>query len=374
VKRKQPESLRQTLLRLLNLLTVCSIVLVVAGILFTIMSGEKTYQITRQAVILIGCGVVLTILILYLIIRRVFTVRIFTPLDALRDGVYRLGQGDLGHRIPVTRMDEIGITGESLNQMAEALHERETVLNLERDQAVEASLLKSRLLVNVNHDLRTPLSAILGYVEMFKGGELGEISEEQLGISRRISASVRRLMSLVNSLLDQAQIENETLTLNHEAFSVRDLVAEIVSNMTILAEEKSIAIKSDVALDVPGMIVADGQRIHQILMNLMGNAVKFTRKGEVRVRVFLPEPEHWAIEVSDTGPGIPAEEQEMVFEPFRHRNGIPARKESGTGLGLSIVRGLVQLMGGGVYLQSTEGVGSTFTVVLPLHTEENPPQ
>jgi signal transduction histidine kinase len=106
-------------------------------------------------------------------------------------------------------------------------------------------------------------------------------------------------------------------------------------------------------------------------MNLMGNAVKFTQQGEARLRVFLPNNSHWAIEVSDTGPGIPAEEQESIFEPFRRRKDVSAKKESGTGLGLSIVRQLTELMGGAIYLQSKEGKGSTFTIILPLYTEES---
>jgi signal transduction histidine kinase len=370
VKPKQPESLRKPILRLFNVSAACIVLVIAAGITFAALSGEEAGWITRQAIILIGCGFLLLILILAFVVNRGFTVRVLKPLGDLRDGALRLDQGDLGHRIPIAGGDEIGVASEALNEMAGALQERVNALEKERDEALDTSQFKGQLLINVNHDLRTPLSAILGYTVMLKDGVMGVVNDEQRAILERIIASVTRLMSLVNSLLDEAQIEARTLTLNHETFSVRELVADIHSNMMILAEYKPVAVKSDVAPDVPEKIVGDNQRIHQILMNLMGNAVKFTQKGEARLRVFLPNQTHWAIEVSDTGPGIPAEEQESIFEPFRRRKAVSAKKETGTGLGLSIVRQLTELMGGAIYLQSKEGTGSTFTIILPLYTEE----
>ncbi len=370
MNRKQPESLREPILRLFNVSIVCIVLVVAAGIIFAATSGDEAGWITRQAMILIGCGFLLFILILALIVNRVFAARVLKPLAALRDGAGRFFHGGLEHRIPIAGKDEIGIACETLNRMAEELQERLTSLEKERDEALETSRFKGQLLINVNHDLRTPLSAILGYTVMLKDGVMGSVNDEQRAILERIIASVTRLMSLVNSLLDEAQIEARTLTLNHEAFSVRELVADIHSNMMILAEFKPVAVRSDVAPDVPEKIVGDNQRIHQILMNLMGNAVKFTQKGEACLRVFLPNKTHWAIEVSDTGPGIPAEEQESIFEPFRRRKAVSAKKETGTGLGLSIVRQLTELMGGAIYLQSKEGIGSTFTIILPLYTEE----
>jgi signal transduction histidine kinase len=371
VKRKQPDSLRKPILSLFNVLAVCIVLVIAAGIMFVAFSGEDAgWMITHQATILIGCGFILIILILALAVNRFFAARVLKPLGALRDGVGHFFQGGLEHRIPIAENDEIGIACETLNRMAEELQERLTALEKERDEALETSHFKGQLLINVNHDLRTPLSAILGYTVMLKDGVMGAVNDEQRSILERIIASVTRLMSLVNSLLDEAQIEARTLTLNHEAFSVRDLVADIHSNMLILAEFKPVTVNSDVAPDVPEKILGDNQRIHQILMNLMGNAVKFTQKGEARLRVFLPNDSHWAIEVSDTGPGIPIEDQESIFEPFRRRKDVSAKKESGTGLGLSIVRQLTELMGGAIYLQSTEGKGSTFTIILPLYTEE----
>jgi len=370
VKRKQPESLRKPILRLFNVSVVCIVLVVAVGIILAATSGDDAGWITRQAMILIGCGFLLLVLSLAFLVNWGFTARVLKPLGDLRAGAFHFGQGELEHRISIIEKDEIGIACETLDQMAEALQERVSALEKERDEALETSLFKGQLLINVNHDLRTPLSAILGYTVMLKDGVMGSVNDEQRAILERIIASVTRLMSLVNSLLDEAQIEARTLTLNHEAFSVRELVADIHSNMMILAEFKPVAVKSDVAPDVPEKIVGDNQRIHQILMNLMGNAVKFTQKGEARLRVFLPNKTHWAIEVSDTGPGIPAEEQESIFEPFRRRKAVSAKKETGTGLGLSIVRQLTELMGGAIYLQSKEGKGSTFTIILPLYTEE----
>jgi len=371
VKRERSEGLQTHLLRIFNILIFCVVLVIAAGIIFASIRGGEGYWITRQTLIIIGFGSALLILALALFINRLFTIRVIKPLGALRDGAVRIGQADFDHQIPVIRMDEIGVASPSLNPMVGKLQKHRAALELERDEALETSRFKGQLLVNVNHDLRTPLSAIMGYMIMVKDGVMGDVNDEQRQIFERLIASTTRLMSLINSLLDQAQIEARSLTLSHEAFSIRELVDDIHNNMMILADFKPLKVISEVAPDVPDKIVGDNQRIHQILMNLMGNAVKFTRKGEARLRIFLPNTSHWAIEVSDTGPGIPAEEQELIFEPFRRWNSVSATRERGTGLGLSIVQQLTELMGGAIYLHSAEGVGSTFTIILPLYTEES---
>jgi signal transduction histidine kinase len=230
----------------------------------------------------------------------------------------------------------------------------------------ELDRLKSRFLSMVSHDLRTPLNAILGFAEMLDAGVYGPLVEKQQGAVNRIVANVGRQMSLVNDLLDQARIEAGRLSLETTAFAPSDLIDGLVSEMGTLAQTKGLELSRHIVDNVPATLSGDPQRLHQILANLVGNAIKFTEQGGVRLRVYLPDETHWALEVSDTGPGIPKEAGDYIFDAFRQVDSSATRKHSGVGLGLSIVKQLTTLMGGEITLESEVGRGSTFTVVLPL--------
>jgi signal transduction histidine kinase len=230
----------------------------------------------------------------------------------------------------------------------------------------ELDRLKSRFLSMVSHDLRTPLNAILGFAEMLDAGVYGPLVEKQQGAVNRIVANVGRQMSLVNDLLDQARIEAGRLSLETTAFAPSDLIDGLVSEMGTLAQTKGLELSYHIVDNVPATLSGDPQRLHQILANLVGNAIKFTEQGSVHLRVFLPDKTRWALEVSDTGPGIPKEAGEYIFDAFRQVDSSDTRKHSGVGLGLSIVKQLTTLMGGEITLESEVGRGSTFTVVLPL--------
>lgn len=230
----------------------------------------------------------------------------------------------------------------------------------------EVERLKRSFVSRVSHELRTPLNAIIGYADMLKEAVYGPLSEAQARAVDRIGVNGRQLLSIVNDLLDQAQIEAGTLRLKIELFSPAELVKNVLEVMEVLATTKGLSISASVAEDVPTRILGDPQRLQQILINLVGNAIKFTDTGNVGVRIYLPEPGKWALEVSDTGCGIPKEAHSYIFEPFRQVDGSPTRKYPGSGLGLSIVKQLTSMMGGEVRLESEVGRGSTFTVVLPL--------
>lgn len=230
----------------------------------------------------------------------------------------------------------------------------------------ELDRLKSRFLSMVSHDLRTPLNAILGFAEMLDAGVYGPLVEKQQGAVNRIVANVGRQMSLVNDLLDQARIEAGRLSLETTAFAPNDLVDGLVSEMGTLAQAKGLELSHHIVDNVPATLSGDPQRLHQILANLVGNAIKFTEQGGVHLRVYLPDKTHWALEVSDTGPGIPKEARKYIFDAFRQVDSSDTRKHSGVGLGLSIVKQLTTLMGGKITLESEVGRGSTFTVVIPL--------
>jgi signal transduction histidine kinase len=235
--------------------------------------------------------------------------------------------------------------------------------------ALEASRLKSQLLANVSHDLRTPLNAILGYVDMLQEGIYGPVSDKQRSVTQKIINSTTHLTSMVNKLLDQAQLEAGTVKLTRTSFAPHSLIDYVQATMGVLAEHKGLQLISDVAADMPANLSGDLLRLQQIIANLVGNAIKFTEQGVVHLHLYRPNETHWAIQVADTGPGIPIEAQARIFDAFWQVDGTATRRYSGFGLGLSIVKQLATIMGGQVHVESKLGQGSTFTVLLPLTPE-----
>jgi signal transduction histidine kinase len=166
--------------------------------------------------------------------------------------------------------------------------------------------------------------------------------------------------------LDQAHIEAGTLKIRITPLSPGSLVEDVMHVMDVLARSRGLELTSHIADDMPDQVPGDRQRLHQILVNLVGNAVKFTDEGRVHIHIYRPNPSCWAMEVSDTGHGIPVEAQSYIFDPFRQVDDSVTREHAGSGLGLSIVKQLTNLMGGEITLTSEVKHGSTFTVTLPL--------
>jgi signal transduction histidine kinase len=238
-----------------------------------------------------------------------------------------------------------------------------------RDQALDASRLKTELLAKVSHELRTPLGVILGYSEMLQLGIYGPISNQQQPLAQEIIDSTNYLTNLVDDLLSQAQLDAGRFKLKISFFPPIHIIDNVQAQMNPLAQAKGLTLTSEIAAGVPATLCGDSQRIQQILINLVSNAIKFTEHGTIRVRLYQPSASHWALQVSDTGPGIPGEAQLYIFEPFRQVDGSVTRDHAGVGLGLSIVKQLAILMGGQVTLTSKTGKGSTFSVILPLIQE-----
>jgi signal transduction histidine kinase len=206
----------------------------------------------------------------------------------------------------------------------------------------------------------------MGYTELLQEQVYGPLSSKQHDVTKRIMANTNHMLSLVSNLLDRAQIEAGTLELNITSFSPAKVIDEAVDAMDVLAQHKGLELSSDIAEDLPAEVVGDWQRVSQIVINLIGNALKFTQEGSVHVHAYRPDDERWAIDVSDTGIGISKEAQTYIFEPFRRADESPTREYKGAGLGLSIVKQLITMMGGRVTLESEVGEGSTFTITLPL--------
>jgi signal transduction histidine kinase len=171
----------------------------------------------------------------------------------------------------------------------------------------------------------------------------------------------------VNDLLDQAQFETGKVNLNVNPLSVAEMVNQVESKMIVLAQAKGLTLTTNIGADLPSTLVGDQNRLQQILVNLISNAIKFTKTGGVQVRLYQAGPAHWAIQVTDTGIGIPVEAQAYIFEPFQQVDDSTTRGHIGIGLGLSIVKQLTALMGGQITVESEVGQGSNFTLFFPLN-------
>jgi signal transduction histidine kinase len=237
-----------------------------------------------------------------------------------------------------------------------------------RDFTREAEIeqMKNAFIAMVSHELRTPLNAILGYSEMLKEAFYGPVNEKQASAAGRILANSQRLLSIVSDLLDQAQIEAGRLVFQISDFRTAEIIDNMHSVMDKPAQDKGLALQAVVEADMPESLRSDPYRIQQIMLNLVNNAVKFTDKGSIAIRVYKKTDRFWAFDVSDTGPGITLEAQHYIFDPFRQIAGVATRSQGGIGLGLSIVKRLVNLMGGDIIVHSLIGQGSTFTVTLPF--------
>lgn len=233
-------------------------------------------------------------------------------------------------------------------------------------QEAELDRARNDFVSLASHELRTPLGAVLGYIDMLKEDVYGPLTSQQRRAVERAAANTEQLVSLINNLLDQAQIQAGGLTLNYVPFSPVKLIDSVQTAMTLAARRKGLKLTTSIADDVPAMLYGDFQRLRQIVTNLLDNAVKFTDSGAVHVGVYKPDMHHWAVGVSDTGRGIPPEAQRDIFVPFRQAGDPMQREYQGAGLGLSIVRQLVDRMEGEIKLESEVELGSTFTVVLPL--------
>jgi signal transduction histidine kinase len=227
-----------------------------------------------------------------------------------------------------------------------------------------ASQHKSQFLANMSHELRTPLNAILGYTELILDDIYGEAPAKIREVLDRVQKSGRHLLGLINDVLDLSKIEAGQLTLSPTDYSFKEIVQSVFSAVESLAAEKSLALTVSCPPDLP-IGRGDERRITQVLLNLVGNAIKFTDAGEVRVQVALSNGE-FAVAVSDSGPGISEADQQRIFEEFQQVDSSATKKKGGTGLGLAIAKRIVEMHGGRIWVESSPGQGSTFSFTLPV--------
>ncbi|HBG04760.1 MAG: hybrid sensor histidine kinase/response regulator [Geobacteraceae bacterium GWC2_58_44] len=270
--------------------------------------------------------------------------------------------------------DELVQQSTELAMQSDELSRRNGELDQQKQQLEQATRLKSEFLSNMSHELRTPLNSVLALSRVLAVHGADRLTEEERGYLDIIERNGKHLLSLINDILDLAKIESGRQDLFFESTSLERVASEVVSGLSVIAHEKGIELSLLPKGPLPPVVI-DVKRLHQILQNLVGNAVKFTAKGWVRVRL-RAEDEHFVIDVEDTGIGIDPEHQEVIFQEFRQADGSTSRIFEGTGLGLAIVRKTARLLGGDVTVKGELGKGATFSLRLPLDcmAKSSPPQ
>ncbi|MBL0224569.1 MAG: response regulator [Geobacteraceae bacterium] len=243
----------------------------------------------------------------------------------------------------------------------------EELMRTARDAAVEASRAKSDFLANMSHEIRTPMNGIIGMTQLLQLTELTEEQQEYLG---HIDSSGRNLLTLINDILDLSKIESGMIELEQSEFSPEHAVNDVINSQLSVIRNKHLDIKSNIAPDVPKIVLGDQLRFKQIILNLLGNAIKFTVQGGISIDLSidnrLGNTAVVQISVADTGIGMAPEQLGKIFGAFTQADSSTTRKFGGTGLGLTICRRLTELMGGSITVESTPGIGSVFQISLPF--------
>jgi signal transduction histidine kinase len=352
-------------------------VLGTGALVYAVFSPLAPLQAALTASVLTVAGVGVLLVAGTLIAGGFIANRLLQPIERLRAGAAQIGSGDLTQRITVKTGDELEALAEQFNDMAGRLQEsysdleqkvddRTRELSAANRQLAEASQHKSQFLASMSHELRTPLNAVIGLTEMMVTNAQRFGTEKALEPLRRVNAAGTHLLGLINEVLDLSKIEAGKLDLNVETVDLPRLVDEVIGTAGQLAGKNG----NRLVVDSPDNLAAlttDPMRLKQILLNLLSNACKFTKEGEVALRVRqVANGGDWIeLAVADTGIGLTPEQQAKLFQEFTQADSLTARRYGGTGLGLALSRKLARMMGGDITVASEAGQGSVFTVRLP---------
>jgi signal transduction histidine kinase len=349
VQLKQSVPLADRLERLTNQL----VNIAEADMVAAIEATENAYRTSRTVVIAFAIGSIL----LALGLGYVISWSLIEPVKKIETRLGQIAAGEFTQRVDVANRDELGLLAADVNRTSEELG------NLYR-QLAAASRHKSEFLANTSHELRTPLNAILGYTELIQDDIYGPVPEKIREVLNRVQSNGRHLLGLINDVLDLSKIEAGQLTLSINDYSMKEVVQTVVTTTGSLAAAKKLNLKTVIEEGLPSGR-GDERRITQALLNLVGNAIKFTETGEVGIKAAAANGA-FQIAVVDTGPGIPLEHQQRIFDEFQQVDSSSTRKKGGTGLGLSISKKIIELHGGRIWVESEPGKGSTFRFTLPV--------
>lgn len=324
----------------------------------------KAYQTNFILTLLIALAIV------FVLIR--ISRRMTTPIEKLAQHMKQAEEGDTGVRSEVKGQPDVTIMQHAFNTMMDELERRESDLTLARDRALEAARVKGEFAANVTHELRTPMNAVLGMMDLLAESQLSSRQVEYVNVAR---SSGEGLLSLIEDILDFSKNDAGKLVTNAAEVNLRELVEDIIRLLASQALGKGIDIGHFLERDIPSTLMIDRSRLQQVLINLLGNAIKFTETGEVSVTITRRnssgdaegnnESDQLFFAVKDTGIGIIEADRHKIFEPFTQADASTTRQYAGTGLGLTISKQIVNLMGGEIGLTSELGKGSTFWFALP---------
>ena len=326
---------------------------------------------TNRRSLIIMAGFVASSIALAALLGFVISWSFILPVQEAHGFVTQVAKGNFEATINVPNRDEFGALADRMNQMSRELRtlyakQQEAARELQslNERLQQASKAKSDFLANMSHELRTPMNAILGFVEMVLDGIYGEVPPDLKEPLTDIQTNGKHLLRLINDVLDLSKIEAGRMELALAEYSVQDVVDTVRASLQSLALEKGLGFTAAAQDDIP-VAFGDGKRITQCLVNLVGNALKFSKRGNVAVWV-EQQGDNLLYRVSDTGIGIPQNELENIFGEFQQVDTAITREFSGTGLGLNITKKFVEMHGGRIWVESELGKGSTFFFLIPL--------
>ena len=330
----------------------------------TVHFGLNLSQIVsaRRMLLIQGVSIAVVEIILSSLILLLIGYWLTRNLTSLTRASLAVASGNLSPPPVPEGSDDVGQLGVAFNTMSRVISERVTELTTAKEAAEAASRAKSEFLANMSHEIRTPMNGIIGMTDLALDTNLNHV---QINYLRSVKTSADNLLSIINNVLDFSIIEEGRLNLDKSSFHLRGLVGQTLRLLSTRAVEKGLEIVFRVEQNVPDALIGDPVRLRQVLINLVGNAVKFSGNGEISIVISLVEQSKEGVlvrfDVTDSGIGIPLEQQERIFDAFEQLDASTTKQFGGTGLGLSISKRLVALMGGAISLTSTPGQGSCFS-------------
>jgi signal transduction histidine kinase len=320
-----------------------------------IEASQRAYGVSQLMVV----GFALASVLLALGLGYVISWSLIEPVTEIDARLRQIAAGDFSQRVDVANRDELGLLADNVNRTSEELGRL-------YQQLQTASRHKSEFLANTSHELRTPLNAILGYTELIQDGIYGDVPDAIREVLDRVQSNGRHLLGLINDVLDLSKIEAGQLELSIGGYSMQEVVQTVAAATESLAAEKRLKVRVMLSDNLPAG-EGDERRITQVLLNIVGNAIKFTEAGEVTVQAAAANGS-FQVSVADTGPGIGAGDRERIFDAFQQVDSSITRQKGGTGLGLSISKKIVELHGGRIWVESELGRGSIFRFTLPVRS------